>query len=328
MRNILVTGGLGFIGSNCVEQLLSNNIYVLDNCSSSCVDKSYFGKKVKYLNRRLEEYIYHPHGALLQVRLDGVLDTIYHYASPVGPAGILKHSGNIGNIIISDLMNVIKLCQIHKATLVFISTSEVYGHRSSPVELKEDDDKILRGSYTVRNEYSQAKLLSEVILFNTLKTNPNFKFHIFRPFNVCGPRQKPDGGFVIPRFVQAALSGQPLTVFGDGGQVRSFVHVDDLNKGIESVVASNYLNEVWNLGNPENTISILDLANMIIDISGSKSKIEFVDPKSLYGPTYEEAWDKIADISKITSKTNWRPTKNLEDIINDCISFQLSKMDR
>ena len=246
-------------------------------------------------------------------------DMIIHLASPVGPAGILQHSGKMAGYILDDTYWAIKGAQLYDCPLIFISTSEIYGYREEAEMLQEHAYKLLVGDFEVRNEYSTAKLLGEIVISNTAKVS-NLKYQIIRPFNISGARQLPDAGFVLPRFVTQALSGEDITVFGDGEQLRAFTYVKDIIDGIYLASVHNK-NDIWNIGNPANKVSINYLANRVKELTNSKSDIIHIDPKTIYGPLYAEAWDKIPDPKKIQTSLDWQTTKNVDEIIKDVIEY-------
>ena len=319
MGKILITGGAGFIGSYCVEEFKRNGwkVSVLDNFSTPVINKDdkiledvnlIEGNILDFSWNKLEKY-----------------DMILHMASPVGPAGVLKHSGNMGKYIISDVYWGIEGALHNKCPLIFMSTSEIYGYRDKAVYLNEEDDKILKGDYKVRNEYSVSKLLAEVILSNTSKVT-DLNYQIIRPFNISGARQQIDGGFVLPTFVRQALLGEDITVFGDGKQIRAFTHVKDITNGIFKITNNKDYNQNWNIGNPMNEGTILNLAIEVKRKLNSKSEIICVDPKTIHGPLYEEAWDKVPDPTKIKEKLNWKPNYNIDEIIDDVINYYKNKL--
>ena len=244
---------------------------------------------------------------------------IVHLASPVGPAGILQYSGKMARYILDDVYWAIEGAQLFDCPLIFVSTSEIYGYRDKPVLLKEHEDKLLVGDFKVRNEYSMAKLLSEIVITNTAKVT-GLKYQIIRPFNISGARQLPDAGFVLPRFVNQALAGEDITVFGDGTQVRAFTYVKDIIDGIY-LTSICEKSDIWNIGNPLNKVDINYLAERVKELTNSDSKITHIDPKTIYGPLYAEAWDKIPDPDKIQTELGWKVTKDVDEIIDDVIKF-------
>jgi nucleoside-diphosphate-sugar epimerase len=320
-KRILITGGLGFIGAHCVQKWKQElwDIYIIDNLSSNAIDPDHpltRGCTVKIIDIAELEWSELPK-----------FDMILHLASPVGPVGVLKHSGRMARIILDDIYCVIEGAKINSCPLIFISTSEIYGHRDEKSYLEESGDKILKGDFTVRNEYSIAKLLSEIVLSNQSKINESFKYQIIRPFNVTGEYQLPDGGFVLPRFVEQALSGSDITVYFTGDQIRAFTWVKDIVNGIFLVSSAkeDLWNQEWNIGNEENEKSILYLAERVKKISESESDIVHIDPKTLHGKLFSEAPEKIPNSNKIKNILGWKPTKNIDDVILEVINFYKSK---
>jgi len=202
-----------------------------------------------------------------------------------------------------------------------VSTSEVYGHRENRSYLKEEDDKVLHGKYTVRNEYAIAKLLAEIALCNRAKVDPNLRYQIIRPFNVTGAYQLPDGGFVLPRFVKQALAGEDITVYYSGQQMRAFTWVKDIVHGIHMISACQSWNQDWNIGNEANQQTILYLAERVKALTHSSSRIIHVDPVDLHGPLFSEAPEKIPNSEKIRTLLGWKPTKYIDEVIEEVIEF-------
>lgn len=316
-KKILITGGLGFIGTHCIEKWASNNwdVWVIDNLSSNTISADHI--IAKQATVIIED--------IIEVNWNSLpkFDLILHLASPVGPVGVLKHSGKMARIILDDIYSVVKGSKHNNCPLVFVSTSEVYGYRSEKSYLKEDDDKVLHGNFTVRNEYAISKLLSEIVLANQGKIDPNFKYQIVRPFNVTGEYQLPDGGFVLPRFVNQALSNKDITVYYDGLQLRAFTWVKDIVEGIFliSKAPNNLWNQEWNVGNEKNENTILYLAERVKDLTQSNSKIIHIDPVQLHGPLFTEAPEKIPNSEKIKTLLNWSATKNIDEVIKEVINF-------
>ncbi len=311
MKTALVTGGLGFIGSHLVEELESRGYYVVivDNLQSNVVKP--FGPF-----ERFQRHI----TSIQNFNFSTTFDILFHLASPVGPVSVLKYPGRMAEMIVNDTAKVRDICLKREVPFIFVSTSEVYGHSG---ELHEEADKMFPGKYTIRVEYGAGKMLAEVSLVNTAKAHPNFKYKIIRPFNVSGPRQSPTGGFVIPRFIQQALSNSPLTVYGDGMQKRAFTDVRDIVDAITYITDTQEWNTIWNLGNPANARTIKQLANDILDILHSvgvntKSKIEYVDPKLLHGEWFDEVPEKLPHVEKLYS-TGWRPKYVFEDTVIDAL---------
>ena len=318
-KKILITGGLGFIGAHCIEKWksLDFDIFIIDNLSSNAIPKDH------PLTQNTTVKI----GNILDISWNSLpkFDLILHLASPVGPVGVLKHSGNIGRIILNDIYWVIEGSKYNCCPLIFVSTSEIYGYRENKSYLKEDDDKVLTGNFTVRNEYSIAKLLSEIVLSNQAKINKDFKYQIIRPFNVTRQFQKVDGGFVLPRFVTQALNGEDITVYYDGMQSRAFTWVKDIVDGIylTTISSEKYWNQEWNIGNERNEQTIQYLAEKVKEFTKSHSIISNIDPKLLHGPLFAEAPEKIPNSNKIKSLLGWFPTKGVDDVIKEVIEYYM-----
>lgn len=316
-KNILITGGLGFLGAYSIERYKKEgwSITIIDNLSTNTISPDDpLCEGCELIIKDILDYDWSK---------SKQYDMILHLASPVGPAGILQHSGKMARYILDDVYWAIEGAQLFDCPLVFVSTSEIYGYRDKPVMLQEHEDKLLTGEFKVRNEYSMAKLLSEIVISNTAKVS-NLKYQIIRPFNISGARQLPDAGFVLPRFVTQALAGEDITVFGDGEQVRAFTYVKDIIDGIY-LTSMHTSNDIWNIGNPNNKVTINYLAQRVKELTKSDSNIIHIDPKTIYGPLYAEAWDKIPDPKKIQSELNWEVTKTVDEIILDVINFWKEK---
>ena len=278
MKNILISGGAGFLGTYSIEKYLEEgyDITVIDNFSTAVVKN----------NDPILDNVTLIEDDILNVKWTelGKYDLVLHLASPVGPAGILKHSGKMAKYILNDIYWAIEGAQYNSCPLIFVSTSEIYGYREKAILLKEEDDKLLVGDFKVRNEYSIAKLLAEIVLSNTAKVS-DLQYQIIRPFNISGARQLKTGGFVLPTFVTQSLDESDITVFNGGKQIRAFTHVTDIVEGIYLTSQSDF-NEIWNVGDPANQCTILEIADRVKDKTKTKSNITFVDPKTIHGPIF------------------------------------------
>lgn len=312
---ILVTGGFGFLGSHLVELLLAdqeNQVHVVDNLSSNPLPLDFLLGEIgppANLSYEVADVANFARGD------PGVFDQIFHLASVVGPAGVIPHTGRIAMSILSDSLAMADVAMRTGAVLVDISTSEVYGGGQEGL-CSEGMDRIVRAGASARLEYAVGKLAAETALLN-LNATQELDVRIVRPFNITGPRQSGEGGFVLPRFIGQALAGVELTVFGDGRQVRAFTHVADMAEGIRLVGAKGQRGVSYNVGNPDNRCSILELASEVISLTESPSRIEFVDPKSIYGPFYEEANDKFPDARKAMEELGWKPMFGRLETIED-----------
>jgi UDP-glucose 4-epimerase len=252
---------------------------------------------------------------------DIFVDVVFHLASTVGPVGVLQRSGEMGRDIVNDTVILRDFCIEEKVKYIYVSTSEIYGDVE---DWNEDNVKVFPSNYTVRSEYAAGKMTSEIAIVNKAKV-ADLSYTIIRPFNVAGPRQKPDFGFVLPRFVIAALTGQYVTVYGDGSSVRAFTDVRDICDAIYMLAVGH--EGIFNIGNPSNKMSINDLAKLVLKYVGeTESEVIYVDPKKLHGDLFEEVPDKIPCIEKLKD-LGWSPKYSIEQTINDTIGYYRKKIE-
>ena len=226
----------------------------------------------------------------------------------------LAKSGFIAESIVRDAYVAIRLAQKTGALLVNVSTSEVYGGGINGL-CKEDTPRVIRGVASARQEYAAGKLAVEVATENLCREG-NLDAVTIRPFNVAGPRQSGRGGFVLPRFIGQAILGLPLTVFGDGRQLRAFTDVRDVAAGMTQCASRGTSGTVYNLGNPANRISISELADRVLEVCGSAVGKRHLDPRELYGHSYAEAADKFPDAGAML-RLGWEPAYGLDETIRD-----------
>jgi len=293
----IVTGGAGFIGSHLVDRLVDDgvDVTVVDNLST--------GQHI------------HPEARTVAVSIRSFeptpVDVVFHLAAPVGPVGVLRHAGRIVPEVVKDAEAVASWSLAFGCPLVFVSTSELYGPQTGACS--EALPRVTPAGHSARMEYAVGKLAAETMLLDT----PGLDVRIVRPFNVAGPRQKPDGGFVVPRFVRQALAHEPLTVYGDGSAMRAFTHVGDIVDGLLAVAACAPPTSVFNLGNPLNLTTIEELARVVLYHLWPDGEIAHVDPVELWGPAFREAFDKWPDTGKARRELGWFPTRSLAQIITD-----------
>jgi UDP-glucose 4-epimerase len=186
--------------------------------------------------------------------------------------------------------------------------------------LTEESDRVLGSPRIPRWSYSEAKAIDEFYAFELHKKSA-YEVTIARLFNTVGPGQSGVYGMVVPRFVKAALSGQPLLVYGDGSQSRSFCAVSDVVEALDLLISnSESVGQAYNVGST-NEISIKDLAQKVIDVTGSKSQIVFRKHSEVFGANFEEPARRVPDISKISKAIGWQPKKNLESIISEVAEY-------
>lgn len=313
MKRILVTGGLGFIGSHLADRLLDGGaeVHLVDDLSNPAVLPTHFAYQ-------RDCHVFPLDVVSFCRRHDHRYDEIYHLASPVGAAGVLKHAGRMVRAITDATYALADLALRSNARLLDVSTSEVYGGGDAGL-CREDMPRLVPAETTVRLEYAVAKLAAETALLNTAKVAP-LDVVIVRPFNVAGARQRVDGGFVLPRFVTQGLHGQPLTVFGEGSQQRAFTHVADICDGLMLAMGRAPSGAVYNLGNPANRTTIRALAERVLDRIGG-GDLTFTDGATVYGALFAEAADKYPDATKAMTELGWRPRIGIDETIDDVIAY-------
>lgn len=318
-KRFLVTGGFGFIGSHLTERLLADGAraHVVDDLSTSPISLDAY---LDLLGRPAA--LTHDLCTVLdycQGNPRDSFDGVFHLASVVGPVGVLPHAGKIAHMMINDMTALSGLASRMGAKIVDVSTSEVYGGGRDGW-CSEDDTKLIQANVTVRLEYAVGKLAAETALVNRTKVSP-LQASIVRPFNVAGPRQSAKGGFVLPRFIQQALAGEPLTVYHDGTMVRAFTHVSDIVDGILLTMERGENGRAYNIGNPRNKTTILELAKRVLRVTGSRSGISFVDPAAIFGPLFAEANDKYPDASLALRSLGWDPKHEIDAVIQDVVDY-------
>lgn len=314
MRSVLITGGLGFVGSHLADTLLERGcrVTIVDSCISNVMQPHDYNRRCEVITQPIEDI-----GASLMPDKGRAFDEIYHLASVVGPAGVLKFAGDIARSTVLSSDTTVELAIAHKARLILTSTSEVYGHSGT---FGEGDDMIVPAEYSVRLEYAVAKLLTEISALNRARV-ADLWVNVVRPFNISGPRQLPAGGFVLPRFIIAAMQGDPITVFGTGKQIRAFTDVRDIVDGLILVMQSDRRGQIFNLGNRANETTIENLAHHVKKLAKSTSPIVYVDPKSIFGPLYEDSFDKVPNARLASEVLGWQAGTALDTTILDTIAW-------
>lgn len=310
---VLVTGGAGFIGSHLCERLIQSGhtVTALDNLSTG--NKSNLKELQGHKNFSLVV------GSILDEKILQSLatnaDYIFHLAAAVGVFNIVKKPLESLQTNIRGTENVLIVAESEKIPVFLASSSEVYGKNTSDA-LNEADDRILGSPTTLRWSYSEAKAIDESLAY-AYYVEKKLEIRIVRFFNTVGPRQLGAYGMVVPRFVQAALTNQPITIYGDGKQTRCFAHVYDVIDAImETAFSTLTIGKVLNIGN-EFEISINDLANQIILETNSTSSITYLQYEEAYGDGFEDMERRVPSIELIRSLVGWTPKRNLTTIIGD-----------
>jgi UDP-glucose 4-epimerase len=314
----LITGGAGFIGSHLVEQLVSrgDSVTVLDDLSTGNVNN------LSKVMSRIEVQDGNILDEVLINRLISKSDYVVHLAAALGVFNIVNQPLKSLQTNLKGSEIVLEAVDKHKKPILLASTSEIYGKNTSDA-LGEEDDRILGSPLKVRWSYSEAKAIEEVLAYSYWHSE-GLPARIVRLFNTVGPRQVGFYGMVVPRFVDAALKNEPITVYGDGTQTRCFAHVSDVIDALLKVAGTDKtIGTVVNIGN-NFEISILDLAKKIIEITGSKSEITFVEYADAYEAGFEDMQRRVPSTQRLVSLPGWKVTKYLEEIIRD-VAADLAK---
>lgn len=314
----LITGGAGFIGSHLAEYILDleagHTVTIVDDFSTGSMNNlnSIKGnEKCNIIN-----------GTILDNKLveDVVCncDLIFHLASSVGVKYILKHQIKSLDTTLLGSRNIFLSAAHHKKRVIFSSSSEVYG-KNEQVPYQEDSDKIIGSTNVFRWSYSVSKNIAEYYLHAL--ASQGLRYDIFRLFNVVGPRQSGQYGMVLPTFVQQALSGNNLTVYGDGRQVRCFTYIDDIiNIFYLFSQMEDSTNSTFNIGN-DAPISIGELADLVIKISGSNSIKTYIPHNVVFGDNFEDCLTRIPDVRKLVDFIGEYPFKNIVETIQLLIQY-------
>jgi UDP-glucose 4-epimerase len=314
----LVTGGAGFIGSHLADHLLArgDKVIALDNLSTGRHDN------VEHLLGRPDfEFVL---GSILNADLvDDVVsraDAVFHLAAAVGVELIVSKPMESLQTNIRGSEIVLEKAHKYGRPILVTSTSEIYGKNTSD-RLREEDDRILGSPLKSRWAYSEAKAIEEILAYTYWKEK-GLPAVIVRLFNTVGRRQTGAYGMVIPRFVHQALRGEPITVHGDGSQTRCFCSVSEVIPALVAFLADERAHgRVFNIGGTEE-ISIADLAQKVIDITESESKIRFVPYDEAYEEGFEDMARRVPDIGRAENLIGFRPLVGLDDIIRSVIEEQ------
>jgi dTDP-glucose 4,6-dehydratase len=306
----LITGGAGFVGSHLCERFLGAGDEVI------CVDNLITGTvpNIEHL-RGSDRFTFIRHDISHPIEIDGPVDNILHFASPASPVDYLRHP--IPTLKVGSLgtHNTLGLAKAKRSAYLLASTSEVYGDPEQHPQREDYWGHV--NPIGVRGVYDEAKRFAEAMTMAYHRSH-GVNTHIVRIFNTFGPRMRLDDGRVLPNFVGQALRGEPLTVYGDGKQTRSFCYVDDLVEGIFRLLKTDF-HEPVNLGNPSE-ITILEFAEEILKLSESQSAIEFRplpqdDPKV-----------RRPDISRARELLNWEPKVDRHEGLKRTLAYFTAKV--
>lgn len=313
MKKVLITGAAGFIGSHLCDRFIKEGFYVIgmDSFLTGSPDNIAHligNERFKFIKYDVTNFIYIP----------DEIDTILHFACPASPVDYLNHPIHTMKVDSLGTINTLGLAKAKKARYIFASTSEIYGDPQVHPQPETYWGNV--NPIGIRSVYDEAKRFSEAL---TMAYHRKHKIdtRIVRIFNTYGSRMRMNDGRVVPNFITQALKNEPITIYGDGTQTRSFCYVDDLVEGIFKIsIAENLVGEVINLGNPEE-YKIVDFAQIIKRLTNSKSPIIFKplpqdDPKQ-----------RKPDIIKIKTTLKWEPKISLNEGLKKAINWFKEKID-
>ena len=313
---VLITGGAGFVGSHLAEALLDrgDEVYVLDDLSTGSFDNIAHLKARPAFHYTIDSVTNEP---LLAEMLDRC-DTVVHLAAAVGVKLIVEQPVRTIETNVHGTEVVLKHANKKKKLVLIASTSEVYG-KSVAVPFAEDADLVLGPTTKHRWAYACSKMIDEFLALAYWKER-KLPVIVVRLFNTVGPRLTGQYGMVVPNFVRQALAGQPMTVFGDGTQSRSFTYVGDVVTAMVALINEpRAIGQVFNIGNGEE-ISIYDLAVRIKAMTGSDSPIVKIPYDQAYEAGFEDMPRRVPDISKIRALVGYEPSVQLEEILTRVIA--------
>jgi UDP-glucose 4-epimerase len=314
----LITGGAGFIGSHLSDLLIEHDhtVHVLDDLSTGAIEN------VRHLKHRpgFEYTIGSAEDHAVVAELIDEADIVVHLAAAVGVALVVDSPVRAIETNVHATEVVLKHASKKKKPVLIASTSEVYG-KSQALPFKEDGDMQMGATDMGRWAYACSKAIDEFLAIAYWRERA-LPTTVVRLFNTVGPRQTGSYGMVVPRLVEQALAGEPLTVYGDGRQTRCFCHVADVVQALFALTRKECAyGNVFNVG-ATTEISILDLANLIIETTGSKSRISLIPYNEAYGEGFEDMYRRVPDTTKVRELIAWRPTRTLADIVHDVVAYQ------
>ena len=309
--------GAGFIGGHLCEALLARGqqVTVIDDLSTGRFENIARLKDNPDFRFAIESIT----NTAVMDRLVSECDVIYHLAAAVGVDLIVSRPIHVIETNVRGTDIVLETAARYRKKVMIASTSEVYG-KGIKVPFNEEDDRVLGTTTKSRWGYASSKALDEFLAL-AYHREANLPVVIFRLFNTVGPRQSGRYGMVIPRFVQWALAGEPIQVFGDGSQTRCFGNVSDVVEAIVGLADSpDAVGEVFNIGTQEE-ISILDLAHRVKGLTDSSSEIVLIPYDEAYEAGFEDMQRRVPDNTKIQRVIGWQPHRTLDDTLGEVIAY-------
>jgi UDP-glucose 4-epimerase len=316
-RKALITGGAGFIGSHLSELLVGDGweVYALDDLSTGSDANVFQLAGNPHFHLTVESVL----ATSVVSELVHKCDVIFHLAAAVGVRLIVERPGHTLLTNVRGTENVLEYAARFGKPVLVASSSEVYGdHPGENLPLAEDARRIYGPTTAKRWAYADSKAMDEFLALARHEED-GLRCVIARLFNTVGPRQSGQYGNVIPRFVQAALAGEPLEVHGDGSQTRCFCHVRDTVRALKALVDEPATHGgIYNVGSTE-PVTILELADRVLRMTGSSSELVFVPYEQVYGQGIDEMFQRIPSIEKIRAAIGWAPRTDLDGILAEVI---------
>lgn len=319
---ILITGGAGFIGGHLAEKLLAENhhITIIDDLSTGSFENIKSLTENKNFSFVIESIL----NKGVMDRIVSECDFIYHLAAAVGVEMVVNDPVHTieTNVLGTDV--VLKTANRYRKPIVIASTSEIYGRGVSD-SFKEEDDRLMGAIQNQRWSYACSKSLDEFLALAYYKQK-KLPVIVCRFFNTIGPKQSGQYGMVVPRFVKKALRNEPILVYGNGLQSRSFCNVFDTIRALSTIKDKEITRgKIYNIGNTEE-ITILDLAKKIKKLANSQSEIQFVPYKEAYGEGFDDMQRRKPNIEKIYNHIAWKPELSLDETILQVIEYEKNKL--
>jgi UDP-glucose 4-epimerase len=314
----LITGGAGFIGSHLSDLLIEHDhaVHVLDDLSTGAIENI---RHLKH-DHRFGYTIGSAEDHAVVAELVDEVDIVVHLAAAVGVTLVVDSPVRAIETNVHCTEVVLEHANKKKKPVLIASTSEVYG-KSQALPFREDGDMQMGATDKGRWAYACSKAIDEFLAMAYWRERA-LPTTVVRLFNTVGPRQTGSYGMVVPRLVSQALAGEPLTVFGDGEQTRCFCHVADIVEALFGLMREEgAYGQVFNVGATAE-ISILDLAERIIDMTGSRSDISLIPYDEAYAEGFEDMYRRVPDTAKVRELIGWCPTRTLEDVVGDVVACQ------
>jgi UDP-glucose 4-epimerase len=313
----LITGGAGFIGSHLAELLLQDGweVYALDDLSTGSEANVFHLTQNLHFHLTVESVL----APSVVSELVHKCDVVFHLAAAVGVRLIVERPGHTLLTNVRGTENVLEYADRFGKPVLVASSSEVYGdHPGEDLPLAEEARRIYGPTTAKRWAYADSKAMDEFLALARHEED-GLACVIARLFNTVGPRQSGQYGNVIPRFVESALAGAPLEIHGDGSQTRCFCHVRDTVRALAGLMAEPATNGgIYNVGSTE-PVTILELAERVLRMTGSSSELVFVPYEEVYGQGIEEMFQRIPSIEKIRAAIGWAPTRTLDEILAEVV---------